>query len=525
MKRTTKIFLGILLLSVILRIPSYIYPILDIDESQFAVFANTLLDGGSPYIDTVDTKPLFVYYFFTVIFWIFGKNNMIAIHFFTAIWVGVTALFCFRIGKHLYNERSGLLAALFYVIFTTTYIPKFISTNIVILMMLPLTVSIFYFLKWEEDHSKKWLLFLSGIFLMIGALFKYQGGMNLFVIAFYLLIFRPLFLRKTLNKPKIWAFSIFFSGAIVMYLIYLLHLHLMGVLDDYYFWSIKGSMAYIDAGKTVIDVLRKFFVRSSTFIVSTFLIWFFGVREILRLFKNIFISVDRTKEQTAIYVLFFWFLFSIYPVTIGGRYYGHYFIQLLPALCILASYQVDRFLIKLPVMKPKAMQWAYVMFMLGILLPSVAFFGARMIKNQIYSWVGEDNPDDYRPVARYIMEKTSVDDHIFVWGFATPIYFYADRKPASRFTWCDWVTGRIAGSKFSSDPKYTTSNWATEGAWRMLFDDFNKNKPVYFVDTAIAKRHGYENYLIEKFPYLQEYVDQHYEYEANMDGMDIYVRR
>ncbi|MFH1830363.1 MAG: hypothetical protein ABH871_06270 [Pseudomonadota bacterium] len=61
----------------ILRLPAFWTPILDVDESQFAGFADWLLAGGKPYISSLDTKPLGIYWFYAAIFGVFGRNNMI----------------------------------------------------------------------------------------------------------------------------------------------------------------------------------------------------------------------------------------------------------------------------------------------------------------------------------------------------------------------------------------------------------------------------------------------------------------
>ena len=128
----------------LLRLPAFWTPILDVDEAQFAGFADWLLHGGLPYVSSLDTKPLGIYWFFAAIFAVFGRNNMIAVHLVTALWVGVTALFCYFSARNVYSKRAGFLAALFYVVFSTVY------TNISTSLSLnaTLTASIYAAIVW-----------------------------------------------------------------------------------------------------------------------------------------------------------------------------------------------------------------------------------------------------------------------------------------------------------------------------------------------------------------------------------------
>ena len=52
----------------LLRLPAFWTPILDVDEAQFAGYADWLLHGGLPYVSSVDTKPLGIYWFFAAVF-------------------------------------------------------------------------------------------------------------------------------------------------------------------------------------------------------------------------------------------------------------------------------------------------------------------------------------------------------------------------------------------------------------------------------------------------------------------------
>lgn len=507
--------------AVALRLPALWTPILDVDESQFAGFANTLLAGGTPYVDSVDTKPLGIYQFFAAVFLIFGRNNMIAVHAVTAIWVFLTAIFCRRIARALYSEGAGWMAALLYAVFTTTYIPKYISTSIMVIAMLPLTMSIYYMVRWESSRRYRTLV-LAGLLFGIACIFKYQAGINAIVAAFYFLIFAPLYLFRERPRPSFKPFLVFIASGAAVGLAFFAYLEGIGAWDAYRFFSMRGSLAYVEAGMNTTNFFSRLASRGGAFVASTFLIWFFGIREAASLARHIFVSLEHSRRWLAEYLILFWFLGSIIPVCIGGRFFGHYFIQLMPALVILAAAPASRFFesaIK------GGRRFALALFLAGLILPAAGFFCARIYADEIYTAIGEDNPNSYRPLGAYVRERTPPSDSIFVWGFATPVYFFADRPAASRFLWCDWLTGRIPGSPTARDRFYDTSAFITRGSWDMLFDDLERNRPAYFIDTSVGNYHDYGKYPVTKYPKLVEYMEKNYRFEARYAGADFYKRK
>ncbi len=521
-KNTLRAAFFILAVILLLRLPAFWTPIVDVDEAQFAGFANVLLDGGKPYIASLDTKPLGAYWFYAAVFSIFGRSNMIAVHVVTALWVGLTALFCYRIGRRLYSQRAGFWAALFYAVFTTAYVPKFIGTSILILMMLPLAASIDEMLAWEETGKRRHI-WLSGLLWGGACLFKYQAGINLVVAGFYLLLFRPLYLDRSLWRMRLGAFMAFLAGGAAVGVLFALYLHAIGAWDAFYFWSIKGSAAYVEAAAGHTQFWRGLAVRGGSVVVSALLLWGLATARSLYILSDLFRSSRHRRARCMEYLIFIWLAFSVIPVCTGGKFYGHYFLQLYPALCVLAAGEAARLLgIPSHGALARRRRWAMGLILAGLLVPAVGFFGARLMVDRIYSATGEENPKDYIPIADYIRSHTTPDDRIFVWGFATPVYIYADRRPASRFLWCDWLTGRISGTPSSRDAFFDTTPYITKGSWEMFLEDMETYRPLYFVDTSPGNHHDYGKYPVSKYPRLVDLLSRNYLLEASVNGADIY---
>lgn len=504
----------------VLRIWSFGNPIVDADEPQFAGFAHALLDGGLPYLASVDTKPLGVYWFFALVFAIFGRFNMIAVHVATALWIGATAWLCFRIGRRLFSPRAGFWAALFYVVFTTTYIPKFIGTSIAPLMMLPLTASVDLFLSGEATRQR-WRTLLSGVLWGMACLFKYQAGINLVVVWAYLFVVRPFFIDRRLKSIRITEFLLFALGGTAVGGLFALYLIEVGSWDAFVFWSLEGSAAYVEAATGQSHFLEGLFVRGGSVVASVLLIWILAGVQAVRLIADLF--KRRPGPEGEAFILL-WFLFSLIPVCAGGKFYGHYFVQLYPALCILSGGWMERFLGGAAEAKRWGRRLIAALVAVGIILPAGGFFVARFYADEIYAAVPDENVRDYIPVSEYIREHTREGDRIFVWGFATAIYFYSRRDAASRFLWCDWLTGRVSGTPSARDPDFDTTAFIKPGSWGMFFGDLERTKPAYLVDTSPGNWHDYGKYPISKYPALMDYLQRHYRYETTIDQMDLYRR-
>lgn len=521
-KITWKHGLLVLLVILLLRLPAFWTPIVDVDEAQFAGFAHSILSGETPYVASLDTKPLGVYFFYAAVFKLFGMNNMIAVHIVTALWVALTALFCFRIARRIHSPQAGFWAALFYAIFTTTYVPKFIGTSILVLMMLPMTISLDAVVSWEYSRKLRHIL-IAGIAWGVACLFKYQAGINLIIMGFYLLIFHPIFVERSWRGIKILPYIIFLIGGALVAGLFSIYLLAIGAWSAFYFWSIQGSLGYVSKATHLIDFWNKLATRGGGIVASSILLWSLAAWRMVTLGIAAIKRFSDVADRRCEYLIMIWLLFSFIPVGTGGKFYGHYFLQLYPTLCILGGITACSFFAwRSTGKKTLAKGLALALFIFLLIVPAMGFFGARLAADQIYASIGEENPKEYIPIAEYIADNSSDDERIFVWGFATPIYTYSNRLSASRFLWCDWLTGRVSGTPSAKDPDFDTNEYIVEGSWKMLFDDLEKNKPTYFVDTSPGNHHDYGKYPIYKYPDLAKFLRKRYHLEKSINGADIY---
>ena len=78
--------LGIILLTVAIRLPSLLHPRPIDSEEMYSVVANEIVDGGRPYADAVERKPPLLFWTYAAVFKIAGKFNWKALHMVALVW-------------------------------------------------------------------------------------------------------------------------------------------------------------------------------------------------------------------------------------------------------------------------------------------------------------------------------------------------------------------------------------------------------------------------------------------------------
>jgi 4-amino-4-deoxy-L-arabinose transferase-like glycosyltransferase len=516
------------ILNALLRVASFYTPILDVDETQFAGFAQVLMDGGLPYLNSLDTKPLGVYLFYQFCFTLFGEYNMFAVHAMTALLQFCTAYLlylCFN----LQDEKStGKWAALFYVVFSTTFFPKYIATSINSVMVVFLALSFYFFLKALKQKTV-WHYALAGFAVGAAFLFKYTAGIQwalyLFILAFPLGLF-----WQNLQRMLIVSFA--FALPFILHGLYLYNL---GVWDDFALWSLLGSGKYITQGGETISFWQSFVLRFGAYVAATVLLWVLAGKTVWALrchpgpsdchpreggdpgrkFKNwipAFAGMTQGKQEKC---FLWWFLFSLVPVFVGGRFYGHYFIHLLPSLCCLAAVGVSAYAVN-------CKKWLKVLTLVGIILPATLFWILRFNHASFLEKFPDDDIYVQEQVGLHLKEISHPDEKIFVWGFATGIYFHSKLKPMSRFLWSDLLTGRTPGPAYARVDQDKEGSYSNPEAWQAFWQDVRQKAPDYFIDTSAANIHDYGRFPVQNYPRLAAYLQQNYDKIEAVQGVLIY---
>ena len=469
---------GLVLLTFATRLPALLHPRAIDDEAIYSVVANEIVAGGAPYRDAVERKPPLLFWTYAAVFQVGGVYNWPALHLVAVLWTLGTIAGVYAIAARLWDQTAGLWAAFLFSVFASFATWKNLAFNGEMLMNLPLVWAWRFGLG---ERTSRWRpeLLLAGILLAAACLLKQPAAIAALPLGVYLLI------------PTNRGYSRALGHAAQLTLGYVLALALVacslfrqGVLREAIYWTVfDHSVPHVfwhRAGST-----------TAMFCLSCGPLLFATAWSITRRSGR---WHDRKREHLAIMG---WLLVSVIGVAAGGRFYPHYYLQLLPALTLLAV--------------PYFLQGRTRIWMKTWLLAVVLLF-------LVLHWSGLRSQRDASTAARFLQSHSTMADRSFVWGQRPDIYLDAHRRPASRYVATFPLTGYVFGGPV---PGLDTDARIVPGAWEQWHEEMEAHPPAYIIDTEAEPS---ALYPVAKFPRLSDMLARDYREVSRMPDTVIYQR-
>jgi 4-amino-4-deoxy-L-arabinose transferase-like glycosyltransferase len=473
---------------VVAHLPSFFHRLLDGDEAIYSSIAALMNTGGRLYADGgVDNKPPGIFWVYAATFRFFGTYQMTAIHAVSLAAVAATCALLFLIARSMGGNRGGLLAALAYGVFTGAGYPRLGAANTEAFMMLPLVASVLLQLE------RRWLW--SGATLALAGAFKQVAAANLLLLPMALVLLEPAERRLRAGI----AFGVGLAGALLLVLLAVVS---TGSLPGMLHWTV-GTLSGYAAASWRLDGLWQRIVGGP----QGGPLQFVGTTAILWLATGWYVShwkslVAHERLMVA------WLVAGMAGALAGGHMFGHYFIQVLGPLAVVAGLAIDRAL-KTPIRR-----WLAAAATVGIAAPMVGWVAYDLNADPItYDW-GQPVAQ-HELMATYIRNHTQAGDRVFVWGDWPALYVESDRLMASRFP------GFLRG--FARGSGLPPNNWdTTPEVWTELQSDLARTPPILIVDTSTARWSDFSMYPMRNYPVLADLVANHYHAVATVDGVVIY---
>jgi hypothetical protein len=487
----------LVLVVLVLRAPGFAVGIANIDECDFALFGRMVKAGAVPYLGVADIKPPLTYVAYHFAEVLAGGPSFPAIRILGIASILATALLLRAAARTwLGDDRAGWAAAWLSVLAICCESP---AVNAEILMNVPVAAALLFFVRGERSRSAWWDL-ACGVAIGIAALVKHQAGITL--VALGLVHLATLALRKGERGHALargLALGAGFLGAWVA-------AGLVAAANDwpaFYYWVVTRNLHQVAIART------SSFVRGSTAIVEvlalTALPWVLAVRSALR-------QRDRIATALALLLALTWI-----PVSMGGRFYEHYFLQFAPPLALLGASAAVRVLEAWPSLGAwHRRAWAF--FVLAPVLGVLGYNSARAV---LRDYPAQD--PKVRAIASWLRANTSPEDRVFLWGDYSVIYCLADRLPGTRYMRTaphigDFDPGQIA-------PGESVPVFRSERDIAQTLTDLSANRPRVVVDTSTADLHGWSRFPLARVHELEAYVRDGYDLVAQPGGASIYLRR
>ena len=505
-RRPRNAWLVLLLLTVVLRLPYVLDDRQVNDESYYSTVGIEVLDGGQLYVSAVDRKPPLLFYSYAAFFWIVGKYNFIGLHALSLLWACATMWVLYMVARRLFDWRVGIVAAFFYSVFQPTGDYRSQALNGEMLMNLPIVLALGLVFMPGQRKIRPELLVAGGL-LAIAFLYKQPAAIAAVPMGLYLLLpsyraSRGLRLSHSLLHGSLLTFGFATVLGLLAWWLHTIH-----ILDDALFWTSRTDFVHGPGDPTY---WKRLFLQTTLSFV-------FPMAPLLACAVASMGSQARAtlwKEHPAEFQgLVLLLAFSWVGTSASGRFSGHHFIQLLPALVLLGAPVLvavwdRRLTYRFPLLRRKALAWTLGTLFAGFTIAQTIAFQVR--------FQGGDAPT-------YVRSITQPDDRIFVWGPSPDFYLDAHRKPASRYSSTFPLTGFIFGSPLAWDPTHDPSARIHPGAWDQLAQDLEHSHPEVLVDEFTGRGGG--KYALARYPYLRDLVANEYEIVRKYPNALVYVRR
>jgi hypothetical protein len=520
--------LAVFALGVLLRLPTFGRLLLSDDEAIYATTADALTRGDRLYRDVVDHKPPLVYHVYQAGFAAFGRYNTHGAHALVVLAVLLTAAFLLAIkrGEASGGARGeGLAAAALFLIFSTTWHDyDALAANCELFLLAPQAAAAWLLARDLRARSRgaRALATHLAIGALIGAsaLFKYQGFAFL-AASVGLLVWSSLRARGSWSGAAGLAVCQVI-GALAPPALYLLWCAAAGNAAAAVTWF-KFNFSYVGAGLTGAAAIARGLRRTLLIGGSALVPYALGVAAAVAAARRMIRAIRRgagpavetdPDPPPSVVLGVLWLAIGAVAVTVGGRFFGHYFHLILAPLCLLAAPAFCRL-------------WNGGWARRGPLValcavPALVFFGLATVGRSVAAAIDEREPH-YDDVAARVAALTTPDDRIFVWGNTPQLYILARRPMGARFSFCNYMTGESPGTPTETG-KWDADANQLPAAWEMLFADLETRRPVLFVDAAAAGWDGYGKYPLARYPRLRAYVDAHYRSLEARDGVVLYRR-
>jgi 4-amino-4-deoxy-L-arabinose transferase-like glycosyltransferase len=485
--------LGIILLTVAIRLPSLLHPLPIDDEAGYSVIANEIVDGGRPYIDAVDRKPPLLFWTYAAAFKVAGEYNWMALHILSLVWTLATMAGLYVIAKQLFDRETGLIAALFYSVFQPWASFKNLAFNGEMIMNLAI---VWAWAVGFRRSSLKWRpeLLAAGALLCAAFLLKQPAAIAAIPLGIYLLLPSYRISRGLTRTQSVVHAAILTTGFFGSLALFAVFLQGQGILGETVYWTIVNN--------TIPYILWKNGILMTLAFVGACLPLLIGVATAIRVGRGLW--AGKNCEQTALLGLL---AASAIGTAAGARFYEHYYTQLIPPLSLLAA----PYYAQLWTGRMQSPYW--------LLRPALtyAWLAATIVAFSISHWLGAARRVPLE-TGRYLLEHSAPNDRIFVWGNKPKIYLEARRRPACRYILSFPLTGYIFGEP---TPGFDTRYRIVPGAWTTLEQDFEKHPPAYIVD--LCSEPGAQ-YRVRDFPILAKLLAERYQPIARTAESVIYHR-
>ena len=417
----------IILFSISIRVRLLEVP-LERDEAEYAFSARLLLEGIPLYTESTEfLKMPGLYALYAIFLSVFG-NSIIGIHLGLLVVNTLTIILMYFFGKRLCDDTAGLMAAASFAIMSVSNYVLGFTTNAEPLLLLP-TIGALLFLLSAVETKRRSELFFCGLLLGLAYVIKQPAAFFIMFAGLYI-IYTHFKAGQSTIKVLITKLLIYSAGVFLPFITICILLLFSGVFDKFWFWTYEFALTH---GGALPFTLGLTLLKTSSIRVLNTTLLFYCLAAVG--FAAIF--YDKKLKEKAVFTILL-LLFSFFAVSLGLYYRLHYFILIIPVISLLTGFALSFIagLLKKNgsglVIKTLPIILALIVISFTLIKESAYLF-SRSPENISRTTYGSNPFVEAIEISKYIKENSTKDDRIEVIGSEPEIYFYSDRRAASKY--------------------------------------------------------------------------------------------
>jgi len=525
------------------------------DDGLWFTAAEEILRGKALYREIFFDKPPVLPLVYAALFNLFGAH-ILTIRLFTICYSILVSSLLYLSGSHLYDRRTGLVAGLLFAIFSTTYISGDMQSLNTEFLMAPFYIAgAFLLIRSCFGRERSGLLaFAGGAMAGIAFQINPKGAFDLIFFALLLVVARswndaPL-LEYARRAMKLFALAV--AGLAAASLPFVAWLFATDSMSRYVLyvwkWGFRYSSYYPAArgAEILLHYGTDYFLINNTLLLGLLII--VGITTKRSVQRTNRLEGESREFFNTDLVLLLWFAVSFAGVAAGGRFFAHYYFQIIPGLCLIGS----RGLLEL-------FRWSKSRNRIAnaaVLILLTSGFGYTLVRTHsetadlALSWmqgrpnkinretriaaaIVRDIPNPADAVDRLGAEEIRAGgphtraaenpaDYLFVWGNWPEVYYWSGLLPASGYLSSQPLTGLPADVWYGSEEYHLILDDKTTAAARAeLLRDVERNPPRYIIDELGLRDARFSTMA---YPELRDFMSK-YKRLTSESSAPIYIRK
>lgn len=461
-------------------------------------------EGVLPYQDSAfATKPPGIFLTLTPIFAVFG-HSILAVRFVEMVWSFVASLCLFCLARKMYSPLPAWGVAFLFAALSNLDNFAQGGTLTEVYMLLPLILGAVLVVSWIQFPSKKKLVLL-GIVSSLALLYK---QIAVFDLAAFTLMVTWVSWRKTRSVRSSIFTGVWITGGLLLPIVAtLVYFWLNQALNDYLLGTVtypllqgEGRWTWATATRLAIGFFRA--------ITGGLL-----PGAILASVSFLLLVLRRIPRTSLTLFPFLWLGFETMGVLSQGLGFGHYYLQMIPALCLCTAPAIES------AFAGRVGDWRAMSskdLIVAVLLLAVFWLGAlqpQLHPNRfLQALVHGRQQTQEEQLAAYIKANSGPGDYIYrFFANGGPIYFLAQRRSPTRWIHRAHVEGQWV-------PSQTSLN---DGIRAEFASNILSTPPLFIIGLGRITDPHIEQRLAAIDPALVPFLKDHYD-RIEIEGAVVY---